>query len=166
MKIDKNCSGYFTFFIVVAVVASLNDYWKILRLDVLFAPDRKRDSLKEESSEVPDVSMDSMEDIHHNSTQKGWIFFNINSVCIQFSIFIFEGATKFLMTFSIKRTTRTLLNFDYEDSTFSCIDGLKGLATIPLFLSLKLLTFGHLPFTNKAQLAKVIISVKLHNRSY
>lgn len=62
------------------------------------------------------------------------------------------------MAFSIKRTSRALFNFEEENgnNTFRCIDGLKGLATVPLFLSLKLLTFGHLPFTNKAQLTKVI----------
>lgn len=62
------------------------------------------------------------------------------------------------MAFSIKRTGRALFNFEEDSSnnTFRCIDGLKGLATVPLFLSLKLLTFGHLPFTNKAQLTKVI----------
>lgn len=62
------------------------------------------------------------------------------------------------MAFSIKRTGKALFNFEEENSndTFRCIDGLKGLSTVPLFLSLKLLTFGHLPFTNKAQLAKVI----------
>ncbi len=60
------------------------------------------------------------------------------------------------MAFSIKRTGKALFKFDDDDNTFRCIDGLKGLATIPLFLSLKLLTFGHLPFTNKAQLTKVI----------
>lgn len=62
------------------------------------------------------------------------------------------------MAFSIKRTGKAL--FDFEEgninNTFRYIDGLKGLATIPSFLSLKLLTFGHLPFTNKAQLTKVI----------
>lgn len=62
------------------------------------------------------------------------------------------------MAFSIKRSCKALFNFEDDNSNnaFRCIDVLKGLATIPLFLSLKLLTFGHLPFTNKAQLAKVI----------
>lgn len=32
-----NLRAYFTFFTVVTVVASLNDYWRMLRLDVLFA---------------------------------------------------------------------------------------------------------------------------------
>ncbi|XP_037029631.1 O-acyltransferase like protein-like [Bradysia coprophila] len=133
--------GYFTFFIVVAVVASLKDYWKILKLDVLFAPDKKKDNSKEETNDVTDDCVESVNEEVENdndSTQK--------------------GATKFLMTFSIKRTSKILFNFDYEDSTFCCIDGLKGLATVPLFLSLKLLTFGHLPFTNKAQLTKMLNS--------
>lgn len=30
-------SGYFTFFAVVTVIASLNDYWQVLKLDVLLA---------------------------------------------------------------------------------------------------------------------------------
>lgn len=32
-------------------MASLNDYWKILKLDILFAPDKKKDNSKEEPNE-------------------------------------------------------------------------------------------------------------------
>lgn len=57
--IAKNCSGYFTFFIVVTVVASLNDYWKILKLDVLFAPDKKKDIPEEETNEPEEETNES-----------------------------------------------------------------------------------------------------------
>lgn len=50
----KNSRGYFTFFIILTTAASLNDYWKILKLDVLFAPDKKKDNSKGETNDLPD----------------------------------------------------------------------------------------------------------------
>lgn len=46
------------FFIVVTIVASLNDYWKILKLDILFAPDKKKDS-KDETDDQPNSAAES-----------------------------------------------------------------------------------------------------------
>ncbi|KAJ6640290.1 Nose resistant to fluoxetine protein 6, partial [Pseudolycoriella hygida] len=132
--------GYFVLFISLAIGASLNDYWSTLKLDILFAPDKKKDIANDDTDVLSEhTSADEKEE-------------NIESCA--------KGITRFLMEFSIKRTSKTLFSFDEEksDNTFSCIDGLKGLATIPLFLSLKLLTFGHLPFTNKAQLTKILNS--------
>lgn len=87
--IDKNCRGYFTFFIVVTVVASLNDYWKILKLDVLFAPDKKKDNSKLESNETNDQPDDSPESTNQDenkneieSTPTGNQFFNF-VICLK-----------------------------------------------------------------------------------
>lgn len=49
--------GYFTFFAVVVIVASLNDYWKKLKLDVLFADVKaneiaKNDDNNDEQAEI------------------------------------------------------------------------------------------------------------------
>lgn len=60
-----------------------------------------------------------------------------------------------LMAFSIKKTAKMLFKFDDSDEIISCIYGLKGLSTILLFISLKFLTIGHLPFTNRAHLTEV-----------
>lgn len=60
----------------MAVVASLNDYWKMLKLDVLFAPDKKKDTPKEETNDDnPDSSINAEEvqnDNDNESNHKGY----------------------------------------------------------------------------------------------
>lgn len=69
---------------------------------------------------------------------------------------------RMLMAFSVKNTGKMLFTFDEDNDgdIIYCIYGLKGLATIFLFISLKFLTIGHVPFTNRAHLTEVGI-VKL-----
>lgn len=68
-----------------------------------------------------------------------------------------------LMSFSIKQTAGQLFTFDpaadtSDDEIIYCIYGLKGLATILLFFSLKTLLVGHLPFSNRTHLTEVLNS--------
>lgn len=64
-----------------------------------------------------------------------------------------------LMSFSLKTTSKALFSFDAIDSAdeeiIYCIYGLKGLATIFLFFSFKLLMIGHFPFANRVHLTEV-----------
>lgn len=64
-----------------------------------------------------------------------------------------------LMSFSLKTTGKALFNFDAidgeDDEIIYCIYGLKGLATIFLFFSFKLLFIGHFPFANRVHLTEV-----------
>lgn len=64
---------------------------------------------------------------------------------------------RMLMAFSVKNTGKMLFTFDEDNDgdIIYCIYGLKGLATIFLFISLKFLTIGHVPFTNRAHLTEV-----------
>lgn len=63
------------------------------------------------------------------------------------------------MSFSLKTTGKALFSFDNIDNEdehiIYCIYGLKGLATIFLFFSFKLLIIGHFPFTNRVHLTEV-----------
>lgn len=62
------------------------------------------------------------------------------------------------MSFSVKSTGRALFSFEpteNDDEIIYCIYGLKGLATICLFFSFKVLMIGHLPFTNRVHLTEV-----------
>lgn len=63
-----------------------------------------------------------------------------------------------LMSFSLKHTVRQLFTFDavHSDDTIYCIYGLKGLATILLYFSLKALLLGHVPFSNRTQLTEML----------
>lgn len=134
-----------------------------MKLDVLFAPDLKKGISNEETNNLSDISPESSNvaknENDNESTPEGDKENSFSKVFPQTvkNLFIYSSEnTHFLMAFSIKRTGKALFDFEEDDGTFRCIDGLKGLATVPLFLTLKLLTFGHLPFTNKAQLSKVI----------
>lgn len=63
-----------------------------------------------------------------------------------------------LMSFSLKHTIRTLFTFDtvHTDDTIYCIFGLKGVATILLFCSLKALHLGHVPFSNRTHMTEML----------
>lgn len=61
-----------------------------------------------------------------------------------------------LMSFSLKHTTRALFNFDSDDDIIYCIYGLKGLATIFLFISLKTLLAGHRPYANRTHQTELL----------
>lgn len=63
-------SGYFTFFTVVTVVASLNDYWRMLRLDVLFAdPSEQANEPTKESADVEDVNENTEDKAMENTVE-------------------------------------------------------------------------------------------------
>lgn len=61
----------------MTIVASLNDYWKILKLDVLFAPDKKKDNSKDETNELPDdcTEPSNSDEKENDVTPKGKTFF-------------------------------------------------------------------------------------------
>lgn len=62
-----------------------------------------------------------------------------------------------LMSFSLKHTMHTLFSFEpapNDDDIIYCIYGLKGLATVLLYFSLKALLTGHLPYSNRTQMTE------------
>lgn len=143
---------------VVTIIASLNDYWKKLKLDILFAGETETkgngggveettETVKEEISENESPNDDEPKGIwkQSQSTNRNNIYFLSGLV------------NRMLMSFSIKNTGKMLFSFDNDDDDeiIYCIYGLKGLATIFLFISLKFLTIGHVPFTNRAHLTEV-----------
>lgn len=65
-----------------------------------------------------------------------------------------------LMSFSVKKTGRLLLGLDEneESNELSCLHGLKAFGTIMLFVSLKLIPIGRIPFTNRNYLTELFNS--------
>lgn len=63
--------GYFIFFALLTILASLNDYWYTLKLDVVFAPDPPKDPAdSSEDKNKPDKNIDSdnIEKVHEEGT--------------------------------------------------------------------------------------------------
>lgn len=147
------------------IVASLNDYWKKLKLDVLFADVKaneiaKNDDNNDEQAEIEinekeTVAGDGAKGIAYKMQAPDFFFPNAN---------VHLGMiNRMLMAFSVKNTGRMLFTFDEDNDgdIIYCIYGLKGLATIFLFISLKFLTIGHVPFTNRAHLTEVCNVIKI-----
>lgn len=61
------------------------------------------------------------------------------------------------MAFSIKRTTKKLIESSELSDQLEFIDGIKGISSLLLFVCLKFLTIGHQPFSNRAHLTEVNI---------
>jgi len=68
------------------------------------------------------------------------------------------------MSFSIKRTGVALFNKpkivndnDNENVYIDCINGIKGIGTILLYLSFKLISIARTPFNNRIYLTEVIL---------
>ena len=159
--------GYFTFFLVVTIVASLNDYWKKLKLDVLFADTVKANKNGEEDEKDAQEQEETAADTNNNNIQtKGIQFYWCASKeyyvnCIFYFYFwcdvILGAINQILMGFSVKQTGSVLFTFEENDETEQIVfmHGLKGLATIFLYFSFKFMTNGHLPITNRAYLTEV-----------
>lgn len=66
---------------------------------------------------------------------------------------------RILMSFSIKRTCHTLFYGNEENSDeIESIHGIKTLATIALFYSLKLIPLARVPFTNRIYFTEVLMN--------
>lgn len=67
-----------------------------------------------------------------------------------------------LMSFSLKQTCHRLFTFEpaavNDDEIIYCLYGLKGLATILLFISLKTLLAGHIPYANRSHMTELLNS--------
>lgn len=69
-------SGYFTFFLVVTVIATLNDYWQVLRLDVLLADpepakEKSDDADNEETAPTTDDGDDAAGTPNNDAEEDG-----------------------------------------------------------------------------------------------
>lgn len=62
--------------------------------------------------------------------------------------------TKILMSFSAKRTIPTLFGFDDQQGDLNCLHGLKAISIMLLFVSLKLIPMGRVPYSNRNKLTE------------
>ena len=62
--------------------------------------------------------------------------------------------TKILMSFSVKKTIPMLFGFDEQQSDLNCLHGLKAIAIMLLFVSLKLIPMGRVPYSNRNKLTE------------
>lgn len=116
--------GFYTFIVVVTVVASLNDFG-IIQID----PHPKVPTAQKSTNENSDDSTTSQPTEETNLLHQT------------------------LMSFSVKRTFRQLVGGEDETlagkDVVGCLSGLRALATIALFCALRLIPMGFQPFTNR-----------------
>lgn len=109
------------------MVATLSDYSKALKLDVLYKILIKAKSESDESKENDEKIVEKETKVE----QKGVI----NNV---------------LMAFSLKNTFPLLFNIDGTDEEqIVCVHGIKALGTILLFAAFRMIPLGRIPFNNR-----------------
>ncbi|XP_065072840.1 uncharacterized protein LOC135697157 [Ochlerotatus camptorhynchus] len=116
--------GFYTFIVVVTVVASLNDFG-IIQIEPHTKLPASQKSTDENNDESTPTEPSEDSNLLHQT----------------------------LMSFSIKRTMRQLIGGDDETlagkEVVGCLSGLRALATIGLFCALRLIPMGFQPFTNR-----------------
>lgn len=170
MLLFSSFRAYFLFFIALVIVASLNDYWKQLKLDLLFAPDTSKEEPLLRISSEPQNESEALESISQSEDEKKSVRVadaSSEGSCSTINIFFFYFelkndvnilglARQIILAFSLKRTTAILFSSEAnEEHIIDSIYGLKAIGTIMLFISYKFLMIGHQPFTNRAYLTEV-----------
>lgn len=108
-------------------MATLSDYSKALKLDVLYKILVKAKSESDEAKENDEKIVEKETKVE----QKGVI----NNV---------------LMAFSLKNTFPLLFNIDGTDEEqIVCVHGIKALGTILLFAAFRMIPLGRIPFNNR-----------------
>lgn len=59
-----------------------------------------------------------------------------------------------LSCFSVKRNISSLFGFEENDSEIKCLHGLKAVSILLLFISLKLIAMGRVPYSNRNKLTE------------
>lgn len=151
-------------------MASLNDYWKQLKLDLLFAPDTSKEEPLLRISSEPQNESEALESFSQRDEKKsvrvadasseGFSLYNLFFFKFNFEITnglnILGLARQIILAFSLKRTTAILFSSEAnEEHIIDSIYGLKAIGTIMLFITYKFLMIGHQPFTNRAYLTEV-----------
>lgn len=114
-------------FLGATIAATFNDYWGS-RLSTMFTSKINQEPTEDETTEqVQEAEVKAPEQ---------------------------SKFTKILMSFSAKRTIPTLFGFDGEQGDLSCLHGLKAIAIMLLFVSLKLIPMGRVPYSNRNKLTE------------
>ncbi|XP_012279601.1 uncharacterized protein LOC105699306 [Orussus abietinus] len=96
----------------------------------------------------------------------GVLYFYAVAVCLVFVATLrdhcltLEGkgtySERIIMAFSLKRTTKTLMQTDAEvTDEISCIHGIRAISTVVLYVAHRLIPISRIPFANRARLTEV-----------
>lgn len=128
-------SLFYSFCVVCTVVATLSDYSKELKLDKLNTILFKSKSKDGEGSKENDERIVENEKIQHSG-----------------------GLNQILMAFSLKSTSPLLFNADdgSDEDQVGCIHGIKAIGTIMLFIALRAIPLGRMPFDNRNEMTDLL----------
>lgn len=126
-------SLFYSFCIVCTVVATMSDYSKELKLDKLYTilfKSKSKDGSSENSKENDERILEN-EKIQNSS-----------------------GLNQVLMAFSLKSTSPLLFTTDdgSDEDQVGCIHGIKAIGTVLLFIALRAIPLGRLPFDNRNEM--------------
>lgn len=125
------------FILAVTITASLNDYWELLCLNSIF-------KAKPVEIETGSETETESEEVVAKPVTESKPSIPINNSLVN----------KLLMSFSLKKTLPALVGLNKDENEITCIHGLKAIAICLLFVSLKLIPMGRVPYSNRNKLTE------------